>query len=603
MYNVSNDYIQAIKSAVTRTDIEFEIDGVTYNSSNILAGSFGITNQCTETSDIKLGSVYAAELKATLRNINISRNNWRGKVITPYFKLQIDAENDVWESVPLGIFTVSEANWSRSGIEITAYDNMVQFEKPFTLDQSAGFLYDFLVVACNACNIELGMTEEEVKAMPNGLMYFEFDGSSVSTWRDVVYWVSQTLGGFATIDREGKLIIRSYNNIVVDTLSTNERLVGGKFSDYITSYTAISYHDAENNVDRYFSSTEHDDGITMELGTNPFMQVENQGAAACENLLPVLDLMQYVPFQASNITRDPAYDLGDCFTFTLGLAGESSLCCLQMFDFTLHNRYQMKGYGADPSRSAAKSRMDKSMNKLLSQKSKDEMGFYEVRNMAAINIPNQSERQLVRLKMASNATTRAQIHVEVNLETDAINEPMICIASYLVNGDVDDLHPTETYIDGKHVMHLMYIVPMLSGSVVYFILRMFADGGAIHIDRQGVWLYASGLGLVGDSIWDGNFDLADDAEAFDIPYENFEVAGESVSITFFTPITLDGSDNAVALTIAEPTFDGNIRDRVRVVNYDEGFMRVLEGSDDIRVLEEEESGVIGDTRYTETEVR
>lgn len=607
MYEVSNDYIQAIKSAITRTDVEFEIDGVTYTTENILRGSFNITNQCTDTSDIKLGSVYSAELKTTLRNINISRNNWRGKIITPYFKLQIDEENDVWERVPLGIFKVSEANWSRSGIEITAYDSMMDFDKPFTLDQSSGYLYDFLYEACDECNVELGVTQADVEAMVNGNTYFIFDSASsgISTWRDVVYWCSQTLGGFAYISRDGKLMIKSYDNTPIDTFDTSERLVGAKFSDYVTSYIGVKYHDAEAGVDRYYylSDGVSVDGIVMDLGTNPFFQQENQGTAACEALLAIIDKLRFVPFNASNTVRDPAYDLGDCFTFTDGLAGVESLCCLQRYNFSLHGKYDMKGFGADPSRANAKSLMDKNMASLLSQSKKDEMGFYEVRNMSAINIDDQDERQLVRLKMASLSTTRAQVHVEVNLETDAIDDNMVCVAKYIINGDEDDLKPTETYIDGKHVMHLMYIVPMLSGSVVYFILRMFADGGKIHIDRQGVWLFASGLGLVGDSIWDGNFDLSDESEEFDIPYPDFEVQADSVEVTFLTPVSIEGSDNPVTLTIAEATFDGSIRDKVRVVHYEQGFERVLENSEDVRSLEEEVSGATRDIRFTEMEVR
>lgn len=606
MYSVSQDYIDAIKSAVTRTALEFDIDGVTYTDENILKGSFSITNQCTNTSDIKLGAVYSAELKATLRNIGISRNNWRGKVITPIFKLQIDEENDVWEDVPLGIFTVSEANWAASGIQIKAYDNMMAFDKPFTVDQSSGFLYDFLVVACDTCNVTLGQTEEEINALPNGDQYFAFDASQgVSTWRDLVSWIAQTMGGFATINRDGELEIRTYTQNVVDTLGTSERLRGAIFSDYITSYTAISYHDAENGVDRYFAA-EHDTGATMSLGTNPFMQVENQGAAACNNLLPVIALITYVPFKASNTSRDPAYDLGDCLTFENGLAGTQSLCCIQRYNFNLHRKYEMQGYGADPSRSSAKSRVDKSMNSLLNKQSKDEMAFYEVRNMSAIHIDDQDERQILRLKLATNATTRAEIHIEVNLETEADNEFTIPICKYLVNGDEDDLHPTETYVDGWHIMHLMYILPMTSGSVSYFILRMQANGGSIFIDRQGAWLYASGLGLVGDAIWDGNFDLDDETEEFTIP-DNMEFYGnvtEDVDIDIQIPISHIGSDSVNSFALDEIAF-ANARDRMRIVNYEEGYQRVLENEDGISENvrgTENETGDGKDIRYTEQEV-
>ena len=606
MYSVSQDYIDAIKSAVTRTALEFDINGTTYTDENILKGSFSITNQCTNTSDIKLGAVYSAELKATLRGIGISRNNWRGKIITPIFKLQIDEENDVWEDVPLGVFTVSEANWSASGIQIKAYDNMMAFDRPFTIDQSSGFLYDFLVVACDTCNITLGQTEEEITALPNGGQYFSLDASGISTWRDLISWIAQTMGGFATINRDGELEIRTYAQNIVDTLGTSERLKGAMFSDYITSYTAITYHDNENGVDRYFPAAQ-DTGATMELGANPFMQVENQGATACQNLLPVLALMTYVPFKASNVVRDPAYDLGDCLTFQNGLAGTQSLCCVQRYNFNLHNKYEMQGYGADPNRSSAKSRTDKSMNALMNKQSKDEMAFYEVRNISAINISSSDEKQILRLKLASMKSTRAEIHIEVNMQTEADNEFTIPICKYLVNGDEDDLHPTETYVDGKHVLHLMYILPMASGAISYFILRIQASGGSIFIARQGAWLYASGLGLVGDSVWDGNFEFEEEVSEFDIPLglvDFFGNVSENIDVSLRSPINLSFNEGMGQFNIPNIDF-ATANDVMRIVNYEDTFQRVLENEDGLTQHTrgtEDFDGDGKDIRYTEQEV-
>ena len=131
MYNVSNAYRAKVHSEVIKTRMTFEIDGTTYTDANILAGSLNITNQCTDTKDVKIGAVYVGELNATFRNVNIARNLWRGKVISVSFWLQTDEDSDTWEEVPVGVYTVSEAAWKASGVVVKAFDNMAKFDKPF----------------------------------------------------------------------------------------------------------------------------------------------------------------------------------------------------------------------------------------------------------------------------------------------------------------------------------------------------------------------------------------------------------------------------------------------------------------------------------------
>ena len=110
MYNVTEAYKTAIKRPVQYSKIAFTLDGQNYTEDNILSGSFEISNQCTDTSDINLGAVFTAELTATLRGIDLPRNGWVKKVITPTFRLRTAPET--YENVPLGVFTISEATGS-----------------------------------------------------------------------------------------------------------------------------------------------------------------------------------------------------------------------------------------------------------------------------------------------------------------------------------------------------------------------------------------------------------------------------------------------------------------------------------------------------------
>ena len=597
MYNVSEDYKTAIKRPVQYSKIAFTLDGQSYTEDNILSGSFEISNQCTDTSDINLGAVFTAELTATLRGIDLPRNGWVKKTITPTFRMRIAPET--YEDVPLGVFTISEATWTRSGVDIVAYDEMAKFDKPFSMNQTAGYLYDFLVLATEACHVALGHTQAEVEAMTNGTIYMSYYADNdVETWRDFIYWCAQITGGFATINRAGELEIRHYGGEPVDELDTSHRQEDSEFSDYITKYTSFSYVDLQNQTTRIVAE-EIDDGITMNLGSNPFLQTGAFVNQLAQNLLPELDKIRYVPFKSATI-GNPAYDLGDPITFTGGLAGETSEACVMKYVFTYHKEFEIAGFGANPELASAKSKTEKNISGLLNNVKGDQMQFYEYQNASQINIGDQEQRQVFRLKIASTADTRVDIHMNICLETTATDEePTTVTATYTIDGEPYPLHPEETYIDGKHVLHLMYIMPISANITVNFRLYLQMDGGSAFIDRRGVWVYAGGYGVVGDGKWDGTIDIDEEPDPIPITEPDYTTTTESVDIDIIAVTGRTYTDNAGTITITEPETYGGATEAVTLMRFNTAYERTTEEGDS-RITESEDGTTIT-ARYTEEE--
>lgn len=599
MYDVSQDYKRAIKQPVIFSSLTFTISGdnTIYTDANILEGSFSITNQCTDTSDIKLGAVYVGELNGTFRGVNIGRNYWVGKEISPVFHLKL--EDGTYEDVPLGIFIISKATWTRAGVEVVAYDYMSKLDRNFSLDQAQGYLYDFLAAMSDSCGISLAQTEEELKEMPNGNYLFSYySESDVETWRDLLSWIAQTYGGYATVNRAGEVEIRYYHSPedVVDTLDMNHRFDDGSFSDYITKYTGISYVDIEKQSTIYHGA-EVDDGTTMNLGSNPFLQKKSIADLAVVNILDAVSNIRYTPFKGEKV-NDPSYDLGDVIEFTGGIAGTSSVCCLQKFVFSHHQKYEMSGYGANPAEANAKSKTDKSISGLINSGAAggDQMHFYEVRNVSEIRIGSGANRNILRVKIAATKATRVQIHVNINLEThsDAEGEPTIVAVTYLIDGITAYLHPIETYFDGNHVLHLMYILPLGEGVISNFIVNIMAENGTIFIDRQWAWLYASGYGIVGDAEWDGTIDIDEVQEPIPINEPSFQRSVEDVDITTRLDTSITASDSTSEITIEPFTHDG-ADERILVIRHNTAYQRTSE-SGDVRITEDDT------TRYTEEEI-
>ena len=266
MYSVSNAFLEAIRQPVIDYMIDGTIGSYEFDHSNIITGSFHIQNQCTDTSDVVLGSVYTGTLTATFRDINIPRYSWVGKVITPIFYLHV---GNSWESVPLGVFKIKEAKHSAEGVEVTAYDNMIKLDKKFKASKfkTAQKMYQHLTTICTACGLTLGMTEEEIQALPNGntklgivgtksnkyLNYKKY-GNDIDTYRDLVFWIAQSMGTFATINRDGELVLRKYKkpSTAVDEITESYRLEGAVFDDFTTNYTGIYVTNTKDGEEIYY---------------------------------------------------------------------------------------------------------------------------------------------------------------------------------------------------------------------------------------------------------------------------------------------------------------------------------------------------------------
>ena len=123
---------------------------------------------------------------------------------------------------------------------IKAYDYMLRFDADFKNIVSSGTAYELLVLACEKCKVELAHTEEEIKKWGNGsIMLGIYTENDIETWRDVIFYVAQVLGRFATINRAGQLELRKYGNEPVADIPSRQRF-SSSFSDFVTRYTAIS---------------------------------------------------------------------------------------------------------------------------------------------------------------------------------------------------------------------------------------------------------------------------------------------------------------------------------------------------------------------------
>ena len=121
MYPVSEAFLSAVQENTRRYCWTGKITtklGVVHEFSEkeIVKGSGYISAQCCGSTEMELGTAY--------------------------------------ETVPMGIYEISEANRTIRFLEIKVYDYMLRFEKDFNITEIIGNTYEIIMLCCKACSVE-----------------------------------------------------------------------------------------------------------------------------------------------------------------------------------------------------------------------------------------------------------------------------------------------------------------------------------------------------------------------------------------------------------------------------------------------------------------
>ena len=547
MYPVSKEY----QKAISESSRSFFWTGMittkagkkyTFGNKDIVKGSGYISRQCSGSSEIELGSVYAAELGISLFS-DIDRYSLEDASITVSFHLKV---GDAYEEVPMGIFYIAEANRKIKTLELKAYDAMLNLDKNFNKGLSSAFPYDFLSLLSKACHVELAQTKEEIEALTNGAELLGiYQENDIETWRDFLYYLAQALGCFSTIDRDGKLRLIPYGIADNKTVDSRHRF-SSTFSDFVTRYTAVSSTNKKTDIAEYYS-VKPDDGLTMNLGVNPLLQfgLEEKRKRIINNILSAITVVNYVPFDSDTI-GDPALDLGDVIKFTGGHADETKRSAITSIETRINGKQTIKCVGKNPRLASAKSKNDKNIAGLESSMNENKLSIYTYVNALKIGVGSE-KTSIINIEFASGDETNAEFHAEVILdvksnavsrkvdaettieigeENKVISFPVnwtddgktLLKAYYVLDGkEVEQFHPSETWFSGKHLLNLYYpIIEMKANELHTFEVLIELTNGTAAIEPQNAMATISGQGLGAQERWDGRITVDEEIKMVEL---------------------------------------------------------------------------------------
>ena len=559
MYPVSEAFLQAVQENTRRYcwtgRITTKVGTVhEFSEKDIVKGSGYISSQCCGSTEMELGTVYSAELGITLFS-EIDRYTLEDALIEPFYHLLV---GDAYETVPMGIFEISEANRSIRCLEIKAYDYMLRFEKDFNVTETIGNAYEIVALCCKACSVELAHTQREMEAMQNGSTVLSiYSENDIETYRDVLYYIGQVLGGFFCINREGKLELRKYGSEPVMNISNKQRF-SSSFSDFITRYTAVSSTNMKTQTAEYYA-LETDDGLTMNLGVNPFLQfgTDDTRKELCEQILADISVIKYVPFDSDTI-GNPALDIGDVLKFSGGHADEEQITCITYSQCRIGGKHSLKCVGKNPILAQAKSKNDKNISGLINQVDAGKIGIHTFTNASAYTL-GETDTRIISIEFATTEENHAQFFGQVvvdavalpieriesakgtisipltekNAETgETIESPLevevelpvtwsedgevLCYVTFELNDAVITVHcPVETWHSGKHILSLYYpiesIVPNITNTFNVY-LRMENGTGAVGIGDCIASISGQAMGAA--AAWDGKIEMEEKITRF-----------------------------------------------------------------------------------------
>ncbi|MBS5776436.1 hypothetical protein, partial [Finegoldia magna] len=353
------------------------------------------------------------------------------------------------------------------------------------------------------------------------------------------------------VSRDGKLVLKKYAENISTEVKTRERF-SSSISDFKTRYTAINSTNAKTKIAEYYS-LENDDGLTMNLGINPLMQLglPEKRKRMCESLLTEICKIHHTPFDMVTI-GDPSLDVGD--RIAISYAEEKIEGLITDIEYKINSKHRILGVGKNPYLSKAKSKNDKNIVGLLNQIESEKLVVHAYSNYSAFNVST-TDTPIIRIEFASNKETEAifnasillniicdteektrKISREVKKQVEILNNegksydppkfeekeeieelnfienietPTRIVITYVFNDTKIEHHiPKETYLSGDHILNLFYPLTKLQEKTMNnFSVLMRLESGQAMIGKDNAIAAISGQSLGSTEAWDGKLKI------------------------------------------------------------------------------------------------
>ena len=370
LYNYFNQNIreegQEIEIKITKGAKSYTI-----TDDDLVASSVKITKKSVSGASFDIGECYVDSATFT---INKNINNYKsltGAKVTIRIKVN-NTDLSLSENVLLGTFRILQDGIKRTNtlLQVTADSYISKFDKSRKRATFTGDLYDLVTDSCNKCKVTFGMTESAFRALsPNVAKTYEIKkDSSLKTHRDVIMYVAQLIGGFATTTPTGALIFKNYtsNN---DVCNVNDNvIVNYSIGDEVYNLSGLGMSVKEKDVYLYREGEDDDSPYFLNLDTNPIMEncTDEEITAIVENIWNKLIELNLNNF-SFEFNGNPLIEVGDI----ISIPERNLETYVASYEWTYHGKEKISCVSVDKNKRIETQREKQNENK-PSNASKDD---------------------------------------------------------------------------------------------------------------------------------------------------------------------------------------------------------------------------------------
>ena len=509
MYPVSERYKTAIR-ARARTDRV--IGTLTLTDGTVLAlgvqdfmsGSLTLDNQCVTGEELAFGCVYLGQAAFSLRT-SLSRYAFYGAKLVLRYELQLPGGS--WEAVPLGVYTVAEAERRALYVSIKAYDNILPLQSRWDGTAIQGNACEMLAQIADGCGLELGQTAEEIAALnPNAALACQLSAADgLTTWRDCVAAIAQLLGGFGTVDRAGRLVIRQFAKTSCVSLGADARSEAG-VSDFRCHYAALTVATQSGS---YAAGGGQDTGLTMAIADMPLAEkgLPDTRQGITDNLFAELRQLDYTPATVT-MPGDPAFEPGDRVALPME-DGTAPEMLVTHFVWRYRGRQTLKGVGRNPYLGGTTDgATEKALRRLQNSAESKRIVYYSFTNPAELAVQT-VETPAVAIAFTAVEETSAMFLAQLLLDAapDTGKVLTLTVRYYINDVPVENFAPQQRLETGAHTLALFYpFASVEAGTVTRLSVRLVCAGGTVKIAPYGIKATVTGQGMASETPWDGTLE-------------------------------------------------------------------------------------------------
>ena len=317
MYSTSEEYktqinetrLHKIKGKIFPKNWPEDFEG--FDITENLCGEISKYSQCTENSEaFGIGAVYQSELNFSLTKPSFSAEFYKSRV---ELQFGLVLESGITEWIPLGAYYIADIEKSGKIMKIKALDRMSALDIPSGINGQTYTFEQSMQIIKEKTGIDFGQTFEEIDSLVSIGLWQHYGFGEPATYRDLLREMAQLFGGFAFINRNGKIEFKRLDNTNPVAEIPAKRRHSLTLSERPLEFGELQYKSDSGDVTTY---TFKGNAATVYFENNGFIYSGN----TLIQLESIAESLKAVKYYSGTIeySGNPALDIGDYIRITGG---------------------------------------------------------------------------------------------------------------------------------------------------------------------------------------------------------------------------------------------------------------------------------------------